>query len=179
MRYCPSWRHAALLLSLLSSDPNPSTNDLIENPGLIVLSDLSALFDADMDEAKENLPPPSTTEDVAMEGGEGGGGGGGSEGGKGGEGIEKKEETKRELSKDAWQYLSLVSAAKQAASHLGAALIVLEHSPCSLPLPASANSSRSVEMKNALQNLLGHVLTISGKLRVSVLADSRNWKRRV
>lgn len=169
MRYCPSWRHAALLLSLLSSDPNPSTAELVEKPGLIVLSDLSALFDKDVDEAKENVPPPlskTTVEEVGMEG---------VEGEEGVEGVAEgeKQEVKRELSQDAWQYLSLVSAAKQAASHLGASLIVLEHDPVPLPLPTS---SRSVEMRSALQKLLGHVVTISGKLfsLSFCTADDRN-----
>lgn len=149
MRYCPSWRHAALLLSLLSSDPNPSSTELIEKPGLFVLSDLSGLFDQDMDEAKENVPPPPPTnllDEISMEAAED---------------EEKEKEGKRELSKDAWQYLSMISAAKQTASALGAALIVLEHRPCPLPLPAS---NRCVEMSAALQKLLGHVVTVTGKL---------------
>lgn len=155
MRYCPSWRHAALLLSLLSSDLNPNTTELVERPGLIVLSDLSGMFDQDKDEGKENVPPPppsNLADEIVMSG----------ESGEGGEGIKEGGEGKRELSKDAWQYLSLIRAAKQAASSLGAALIVLEHSPCPLPLPAS---NRSVEMSAALQKLLGHVVSISGELR--------------
>lgn len=155
MRYCPTWRHAALLLSLLSADPNPSSAELVEKPGLIVLSDLSALFDRDVDEAKENVPPPPPpTTDIAIEGMEG------VEVGK----EKETKEPKRELGKDAWEYLSLISAAKQAASHMDAALVVLEHDPASLPLPSSAHSSRSLEMKDALQKLLGHVVTVTSEL---------------
>lgn len=153
VRYCPSWRHAALLLSLLSGDLNPAAPELVEKPGLIVLADVSALFDADVDEAKENVPPPPPA------------GAGDPAGGAGGAGEEEHsgKEEPRHLSQDAWQYLSLVSAAKQAAAALGAALVVLEHHPAPLPLPASP-TGRSVEMHAALHKLLGHVVTVSGKL---------------
>lgn len=142
MRYCPSWRHAKLLLSLLAADVNPTSAQLVERPALIVLADLAGLFERDADEAKENLPPEpaegSTEED----------------------GETSTSKDAGEMGKDAWEYWSLVSAARQAAEDLGAALVVLEHAEREITVPGGG---RALPLTSGLEKILGHVVTTRGE----------------
>lgn len=170
MRYCPSWRHAKLLLTLLCSDLDPTSAERVETPGLIVLADLAGLFAGDLDEGKENLPPRSTSKlggEGESERGGGGGEGGGigeedaeAEGGARGKRHGGKGEEAEELGKDAWEYWTLVSAAKQAALKFNSGLVVLEHRDYELTLPG--NASRTVSVCQGLRKILGHVVTTRG-----------------
>lgn len=76
----------------------------------------------------------------------------------------KKKEEGEELGKDAWEYWTLVSAAKQAAHHLDSGLIVLEHRDYEFALPG--NASRTVSVSQGLRKILGHVVTTRGESTV-------------